>query len=461
MKSRPGAIEVKQRESIDCGPACLTSIAAYYGWYGPLSTVRKWCSTDRTGTSIQGLISAAKRIGLEAQGIRCNSSSLTGIPLPAVAMLHGDGQLYHFVVIYSDGEECVEIMDPALGKIIPWPKGDFRDQWTRVLITAQPGSNFQKQGDRFQFPLRIMFGNEPRLWLLLLLAIAYQWTLAGLLFLAIAKINFEDGGLIHLPDWWLLAGCGLGIILIHTVMMAIFSGIITRLTFRMFSMQHASLLKKPAGFFEANAPEDIFSHVIICSRLGAVICDGLLNGVSSLVAIIISLGFIWTISWTMAGLLFTFLAAWFWWWRAIAAKGAEAEAEGKRYLSNYAVELNSVSTMVAKGTPPDKANEWMKRCRVLFNEIADSVALSNRSALYAKHVTDFMIGLLVVLAPLALANQSANGENDPWEYAACLVLMVIVTDAARRLTDFSGRWREMTEMMRWMDDRMEEHVSGK
>ena len=55
---------------MDCGPACLKMISSYYGKDVPLQTLRDYCHIQYDGVSLLGVHNAAKRIGLDAVGVR-------------------------------------------------------------------------------------------------------------------------------------------------------------------------------------------------------------------------------------------------------------------------------------------------------------------------------------------------------------------------------------------------------
>ena len=69
-------IRVKQRDTTDCGAACLTSIASYYKVDLPLARIRQYACTDRKGTNVLGMIAAADKIGFTARGVRADWDSL-------------------------------------------------------------------------------------------------------------------------------------------------------------------------------------------------------------------------------------------------------------------------------------------------------------------------------------------------------------------------------------------------
>ncbi|WJH35332.1 cysteine peptidase family C39 domain-containing protein [Paenibacillus sp. CC-CFT747] len=67
---------IRQQERKDCAPACLASIARYYGSRLPVTVLREACGTDPTGTNALGLVQAAESIGFEAQAVKGTADSL-------------------------------------------------------------------------------------------------------------------------------------------------------------------------------------------------------------------------------------------------------------------------------------------------------------------------------------------------------------------------------------------------
>jgi ATP-binding cassette subfamily B protein len=138
-------IEVKQRDVSDCGAACLVSVAAYYGLHIPVSKVRQYADTDKQGTSLSGLITAAARMNFVARGTKATNIDLCGIPVPAIFHLVTENKLQHFVVVYKIRKNSVYTMDPALGEIVKWPVADFKKSWTGVVMLLVPSTDFQSE----------------------------------------------------------------------------------------------------------------------------------------------------------------------------------------------------------------------------------------------------------------------------------------------------------------------------
>lgn len=137
-------IKIKQHDITDCGAACLASIAAHYGLKFPISRIRQYAFTDKKGTNILGIIEAAKKLGLEAKGVKGPFECLTEIPKPAIAHVVVKGVLQHFVVIYKVTDKYILIMDPGDGKLHKKSHEEFKKEWTGILVLLHPAETFQK-----------------------------------------------------------------------------------------------------------------------------------------------------------------------------------------------------------------------------------------------------------------------------------------------------------------------------
>lgn len=137
-------IKIKQHDITDCGAACLASIAAHYGLKFPISRIRQYAFTDKKGTNILGIIEAAKKLGLEAKGVKGPFECLTEIPKPAIAHVVVKEVLQHFVVIYKVTDKYILIMDPGDGKLHKKSHEKFKKEWTGILVLLHPTETFQK-----------------------------------------------------------------------------------------------------------------------------------------------------------------------------------------------------------------------------------------------------------------------------------------------------------------------------
>ncbi|MCU0633348.1 MAG: peptidase domain-containing ABC transporter [Gemmatimonadaceae bacterium] len=171
---------VRQHDVNDCGPACLVAIARHFGLAVSIAQVRQLASTDRLGTSVAGLLHAARELGFAASGVRVPPAHREPLALPAIAHLLLPDGLTHFVVLLALHGTHATIMDPRSGRV----ERTTRDAlgWTGVLLLLHPAARLVP-GRRTVTPLRrlaaIVASERRRLGAALAGAAAY--TLLGLL----------------------------------------------------------------------------------------------------------------------------------------------------------------------------------------------------------------------------------------------------------------------------------------
>lgn len=105
---------VYQKDSMQCGIACLSMICEYFGRKYPLSFIERFCFATNEGVSLKGISDAAENLGLKSVGGKVSIDSLLILPLPCI--LHWNQN--HFVVLYKVSQDGNRfwISDPARGK---------------------------------------------------------------------------------------------------------------------------------------------------------------------------------------------------------------------------------------------------------------------------------------------------------------------------------------------------------
>lgn len=106
-----------QLESVDCGPACLAMISAYYKRNYSVRQVKTICDVTRMGVAVKDIISGARKMGFESNGARMTVEELEIAPLPLILYW----KQTHFVVLYKvvrrKDKLTFYIADPGYGKI--------------------------------------------------------------------------------------------------------------------------------------------------------------------------------------------------------------------------------------------------------------------------------------------------------------------------------------------------------
>src|SRR6266850_7415909 len=132
---------VHQHDATDCGPAVLAMAAAHYGKRVSIAKLRELAGTDRQGTNLVGLATAAEQVGFQATAVRATREALEQVPLPAIAHWQEENR-NHFVVIYKISSKQVIIGDPAQGLRKLAPEA-FHKNWTGVLVLLTPAARLR------------------------------------------------------------------------------------------------------------------------------------------------------------------------------------------------------------------------------------------------------------------------------------------------------------------------------
>ena len=130
---------VEQQSSSDCGAACLSMVARYWGKRLPLNALRERANVGRAGASLKSLAKAAESIGFHARPVRASLGALASRKNPWVA--HWEGS--HYIVVYGIGSAQVTIADPAVGRQLI-SRQQFAQQWTGYGLLLEPTEQLQQ-----------------------------------------------------------------------------------------------------------------------------------------------------------------------------------------------------------------------------------------------------------------------------------------------------------------------------
>ncbi|MCB9545633.1 MAG: peptidase domain-containing ABC transporter [Myxococcales bacterium] len=125
---------IRQRESMDCGAACLRMIHRYHGHALGHRFAVRLARVSRYGTSLFDLARAAEQLGYQAVGAEvAGVEGLATVDLPAIA--HVDGE--HFVVVWRVGRRAVLISDPAHGRL-RIARAEFAERFSGAILLLRP-----------------------------------------------------------------------------------------------------------------------------------------------------------------------------------------------------------------------------------------------------------------------------------------------------------------------------------
>ncbi|WP_333529347.1 NHLP family bacteriocin export ABC transporter peptidase/permease/ATPase subunit [Desulfotomaculum sp. 1211_IL3151] len=188
---------ILQMEAVECGAASLAMIFAYYKKYLSLEQLRVDCGVTRDGVKAVNILKAARRHGFDAKGFRKEPEGLKEMTLPAI--IHWN--FNHFVVLEGFSEGKVYINDPGSGpKVIS--EEEFDLSFTGVILTFQPGPDFQPSGQKSNFLDSLknwVKGSQTTL--VYLVVIGLLMVIPGLIVPAFAKIFIDNILLAGKEDW--------------------------------------------------------------------------------------------------------------------------------------------------------------------------------------------------------------------------------------------------------------------
>ncbi len=139
---------VRQKDSMQCGAACLSSICRHYG--KPYSTrfISRFCQETATGVSLRALSMAAEHLGFDTMCVKIQKSAINDCNLPCI--LHWNQN--HFVVLYKtdSARHKYYISDPGKGLICADDK-EFDEAWLSasgigIALLLEPNGRFGKLG---------------------------------------------------------------------------------------------------------------------------------------------------------------------------------------------------------------------------------------------------------------------------------------------------------------------------
>jgi ABC-type bacteriocin/lantibiotic exporter with double-glycine peptidase domain len=129
-----------QMNATECGAAALAMIAHYYGYDVSVRDVSKRCHIGRDGVTARVITGAARDFGFRVKSYRADIGHLNRLRLPAI--IHWN--FNHFVVLEHISGDIFEIVDPARGRRRV-SADEFRESFTGIIITLEPGADFQQQ----------------------------------------------------------------------------------------------------------------------------------------------------------------------------------------------------------------------------------------------------------------------------------------------------------------------------
>ena len=284
---------ILQTEATECGLACLTMVAKFYGHDVDLNGMRALHPISLKGASLQTLIDLSEQMNLGSRALRLDLDAIDKLRLPAI--LHWD--LHHFVVLKSVKGKNITIHDPAKG-LRTMSLKEASDHFTGVALELLPTSSFQKIKARKTMKLSSLWGRlvgikRAIIHTLILSVILQAIVLASPFYLQLvvdeAVTKFDIKLLLVLAF-----GFGaLAVLNTITTMMRSWTILYFghQMSFQMVANIFRHLMHLPTGYFEKRHVGDIMSRMgstapiqkALTQSVVAAIIDGLMAAITGIV----------------------------------------------------------------------------------------------------------------------------------------------------------------------------------
>lgn len=290
-----------QRDSKDCGPACLKIIAKFYEKDFPLDYLNYISETTRAGTNLNFLGKAAEKMGFKSLAVKISIDELKQAPLPCI--LHWNQN--HFVVLFKIRKGKFHISNPAT-RIEIFNEEDFIHNWIGhfksnsfqkgICLLLEPTSKLESRehskenlnGWSFIYPYlkrqhKIIFQLIVGLFGASLIQLAFPFLTQNLVDVGIKNQDLNFIYLILLAQVFLF----LGRTIIEVVRGWLLLHVATRLNISLLSEFVIKLMNLPLAYFDKKQSGDVLRRIKDHQRIEILLKNSSLNALFSTVTFVV------------------------------------------------------------------------------------------------------------------------------------------------------------------------------
>lgn len=381
-----------QPDQLTCGPTCIRMIANYYGKNIPLQRIVENTGTDRNGSSMLGLTSAAEGIGFRVKALKMPFYRLlkeNSIPFI------GYWKQNHFVVVYKITKRYIFVADPACG-LLKYSFDDFEKCWANsdgegIVLLMDPTSAFinlhiEKNEKRSNIAylksyIKIYRGTIIKLILFMLIISGLQMVLPFLtqeiVDVGIKTKNISIIYLILIAQLLVFAGkISFEIARNYTVIK-----LSTKINISMLSDFFAKLMRLPIAYFDKKVVGDIIQRIYDNNRIENFLTGSSISTLFSIINLFI-MSFI--LGWYNLSILFIFLtgsAMYFAYILVFMRQRAKLDykrfQQGSQNHSNVVELVNSMQEIKLHNAEESKRVEWQKLQEKIFKINLQALSLTS------------------------------------------------------------------------------------
>lgn len=376
---------ILQTQATECGLACLGMVAGFHGYRADLASLRQRFSISLKGATLVHLTKMAKQLDMESRPLRLDLDELDKLRLPCI--LHWN--FNHFVVLKEVGANSITIHDPAAGarKI---SRAELSDAFTGVALEVWPSQNFEPQVQVQTIRLRSMMGRVTGLarsfGQILLLAVSLEvFSLISPFFLQWVIDNVIVSG-----DRDLLTTLALGFGLLMVVQQAvgaIRSWVImymaTTLNVQWRANVFTHLIRLPVEYFEKRHLGDIVSRFSTVDQIQHTLTtsflEAILDGLMSLVTLIVMFIYSTTLGWIAVGTMVLYALARWAWYRPLRDATEEQIIHAAKQQSHFLETVRGVKAIKLFQRHDERRASWLT---LLVDQINADIRTQKLTLLY-------------------------------------------------------------------------------
>lgn len=388
-----------QAEATECGLACLTMIAGYYGYNTDIVSVRQKFSVSSHGATLKQLMEIATQLELSGRALKLDMQDLTSLQTPCI--LHWN--LNHFVVLKRAKKGRITLHDPAVGER-HLTFSEASKSFTGVALELTPTTSFRpanvaKRLNLSHFWQRIK-GLKRSLFVVFILSLLLQgFTIAAPYYIQLVideVILRSDTNLLHV----LAIGFGLllcieaGTSCLRQFVLLHFS---SRLNLQMASNVFNHLIRLPLEYFSKRHIGDVVSRFsstgqireLLTTGLVQVLVDGLMAIITLLVMLFYSVKL--TVIVVLVITCYGFLRYVF--YTPVKRLSAEQLVASAEEQSHFMETARAIQTIKLCEKETDRQSQWQNKLAASLNK---SIQLS-RWEIGFDTTSRFLFGLENVL----------------------------------------------------------------
>lgn len=367
----------QQLDITDCGAACISMIASYYGKRLNIAEVRGYAGTDIVGTNINGLLIAANKYGLKGTAVKGNREAITfQLPVPFIAHMHiqrnDDNWIDHYVVVRKIGKRKIEVWDPdPLYKKQCLKYEQFFKWWTGYAIFFEPATDFTKSDKKENLLFKFIPVFLPHTKTLIFSFIASVLLLVfGIISSFYFKYVFDE--VIYSKAAFSLHTLTAGVLLVtviqclvETVRDVLLSHFSFKTDLQLNFSYLAHIFNLPLSFFESRKSGEVLSRLGDLDKIKQTLSSAALSGIMDVVMLVASGPILLSINSKLFGIsIITVVLAsvvsviYARIYRSYYSKSMSQNAEVQSYLYES---LNGVATVKALNAEEIVNNEYEKK----------------------------------------------------------------------------------------------------